>query len=492
MSEGVSMPNRRNITRRHFMRRSAAGLAAAAITDGVRPKKAVGADAAPDRVFFFTIDTLRSDHLASFGYPLSTTPFLSKLAERGVFFRRAYSACSHTNPAHATIFTGLHVPQHGVYHNGQGSCSESLYTMAEMFGDAGYDTAALCSVGWMKSLKQGFNYFKTWERTADTYAEEAKLGIPYFQAFETVDHAIAWLDAKSPNDRMFVWLHLYDPHRPFHAPVEFRQAVAPKTNEDQARLTAHWINNQHKRVEAHPWLGDAEAFAEAQSQYDAEVRFVDSQVERFYAYAEERGLTKNSVWIFTADHGEGLGSHTYFGHGKFLYQEQLHVLLMFHSPDGLFAPASVHGLVHHVDIMPTLAEMLGTSLDKQAFTFPGESLFPVLSGEQRTQAPRRLYAQRRHKLDTGACAHWEADPICCLISENRKYVYHGHGKDEFYDLGNDPCELRNLIDEDVPAKSEWRARVLSTYETLASEGPGSYNGGIKKEFEEDLRALGYL
>jgi hypothetical protein len=71
------------------------------------------------RVVLVTIDTLRADHLGSYGYPRDVSPFLDELASRGVRFAQALTTIAHTAPSHASMFTGLPPMRHGVRENGQ-------------------------------------------------------------------------------------------------------------------------------------------------------------------------------------------------------------------------------------------------------------------------------------------------------------------------------------------------------------------------------------
>jgi len=433
---------------------------------------------------------LRVDHLRCFGYPRLTAPFLEELAGDSVFFHHARTGSSTTNPAHACMFTGLHMPQHGVLYNGQASCDESLHTMAELFRDAGYDTAAFCSVPWMKLLRQGFGHFDTRPRSG-RYSEANKTDVPYYQANEVVDHALAWLGGKAAGDRLFLWLHLYDPHDPYHPPPDCLEAMRSEETESADAMASYWAEAQGKGAGAWPWQGDEAAFADAQDRYDAEVRFVDQELKRFHQTVQTRGLAAGSLWVVTSDHGEGLGSHGYFGHGERLHEEQLRALLLFHTPEGPLRPRRVEAPVHHVDLLPTVAALLGQRLPEQPRTLQGLSLLPVLAGEG--AVPQRLlYSQRRIKLDNEKFAHWEEDPVCCLTDGRHKLVHHHDGPDEFYDLAHDPRETRNLIEEGGAIQDRMEAHLRATYAQLAQEGGGLADPGADEALTEDLRALGYL
>ena len=98
-----------------------------------------------DNVVLVTIDTLRADHLGSYGYPRSISPFMDSLAEQGVRFDRAISSSSHTGPAHASLFTAQYPARHRVLVNGV-QLAEGIPTMAGWLCQAGFETAAFLSV----------------------------------------------------------------------------------------------------------------------------------------------------------------------------------------------------------------------------------------------------------------------------------------------------------------------------------------------------------
>ena len=148
-----------------------------------------------ERVVFVTIDTLRADHLASYGYFRRTSPFLDELAERGVLFEAAMSASSHTAPSHASVFTGLPPGLHGLLTNGSQLPAE-VTTTAEAFSSLGFDTAAFTSVEFLGGVADGFGHVR-----AKTSAAKA-----------ISNAAISWIRKDRSSDRFFVWLHYYDPH----------------------------------------------------------------------------------------------------------------------------------------------------------------------------------------------------------------------------------------------------------------------------------------
>ncbi len=427
-----------------------------------------------DPVILVTIDTLRADHLGAYGYPRPTSPFLDELARRGVVFDRAVSACSHTAPSHASIMTSLQPLQHGLLKNGQ-ALDPSLYTLAEMFRDAGYDTAAFTSVGFLGELAPGFDVMDARWRSGD----------------RTVARALAWLRKRSEGAGargrpFFLWVHLYDVHQ-LPGP---RAALRP----DEAALES-WSDEERERFltglttlrGVDPgFYPDRRTMIDRYTQYDAGVRFDDRQVRRLY----ERVETANpqAIWIVTSDHGEGLGEHDYDEHGKYIYEEQLHVPLIVVGGPG--SPRRIDRLVRLIDIYPTLAGWLGAPAKSGGPPLQGYPLFSPRAVE-RDLPPRLAFAERRPKDGARHRLSWEPGDVYSLESLALKYIFHSQGRDELYDLRSDPLELHNLIDEPSKAGKAMRKRLLGYVRALADGALGPAADESAKHAAE-LEALGYL
>ena len=131
--------------------------------------------------------------------------------------------------------------------------------------------------------------------------------------------------------------------------------------------------------------------------YDAEIAFVDQEIKRLFHYLDRKGMNSNSLWIITSDHGEGLGNHYYPEHSKKIYNEQLHVPLIFFFSDGRYGPGRIDNLVRHVDILPTLSGLLGYSLKMKVKSVAKDKIkmtlqlyYDSLSPVAPTAAPGRI------------------------------------------------------------------------------------------------------
>jgi arylsulfatase A-like enzyme len=322
---------------------------------------------APRAVVLVTLDTTRADHLGCYGYPRPTTPFIDSLAREGVLFENAYSAISHTAPPHATMFTGLYPYQHGVRANGDafpGGDSPAeigFSTLAELFAASGYRTAAFTSTGFLASIARGFEYVN---RGAGTRA------VPYRQAAASVDHAVDWVRLRGPAERYFLWLHLYDPHQPQHAPEADVRSLAFR---DASAQRSFAVAMRERRGIAAGLFESDESLARVYAAYDAELRYADRELRRLHEAMGKRGALRDAWWIVTGDHGEGMGQHRHFDHGRYVYDEQLHVPLVFWGR-GLGPGRRVPGIAHLTDLWPSFASLLGAEPRQPAHRLRGISL----------------------------------------------------------------------------------------------------------------------
>ena len=156
-----------------------------------------------DRIVFITIDTLRADHLPSFGYPLETAPFLTSLAQRATSFKKAFAHSATTGPSHASMFTGLYPIQHRVQNNGQ-KLDSSFVTLAETLTPLGFQTAAFVSGNahfGSSNIAQGFH---TYDQPPDLARKNKGKPRLYRPAKETSEQAIRWLDTVGAADKFLL------------------------------------------------------------------------------------------------------------------------------------------------------------------------------------------------------------------------------------------------------------------------------------------------
>jgi arylsulfatase A-like enzyme/Tfp pilus assembly protein PilF len=346
-------------------------------------------------VLLITLDTTRADRLGCYEYSPALTPALDALAAEGVLFERAYTPAPLTLPSHASMMTGLYPPEHGLLANGRGRLDDTIPTLAEIFRDAGYDTAAFIGSFVLDSkfgLERGFREYDD----DMTNTDPAPDGLHRQRdGVWVVDSALAWLK-RHRSQPFFCWVHLYDAHAPYLSQIEE--------------------------------FGDR--FKD--SPYDGGIAYVDQQVARLVKHLAANGLRKRTLIVVAGDHGESLGEHEEREHGLTLYNGVLRVPWIWTGRGATAVGRRVPQPVSLVDLRPTLLESVGLRDSHKA---SGRSLRAALAGGQ--IAPGDCYSVSDYPLLEHG---WS--PQRSLTTAAWKYIR--SPQVELYDLSSDPQETRNL------------------------------------------------
>ncbi len=395
-------------------------------------------------VILITVDTLRADRLGCYGFMPDVTPAMNKMAASGVRFENCIAQTPLTLPSHTTILTGTLPIHHGVRDNGGFVVSPRLETLAESFKAAGYRTAAFVSAYVLDSkwgLNQGFDYY--FDRFDLGRFEKISLGEVQRRAEETVDEVLAWLE-KNKSQKFFAWVHLYDPHTPYEPPEPFKSQYPDR-----------------------PYLG--------------EIAYTDSQLARFWNYLEKEKLFDNLFLILASDHGESLGEHGETTHGFFVYQEAIHVPLIFVTPFEKFKGKTYSGVVTLADMMPTVLEMVGLNIPTEV---QGRSLLPYFNGRKKAE-DRMAYSETFYPR-----YHYGWSELRSL--QNNRYKLILAPVPELYDLKSDPDEQKNLVYLEKKVYDQL-TRLAEEFEKKAGEKAIEADfASVDEETREKLAALGYL
>jgi choline-sulfatase len=395
-----------------------------------------------------TIDTLRADHVGAYGAKDAATPHLDALARDGAMAPEASCHVPLTRPSHVSIFTGRLPTETGVRDNISPAVLPAIPLLAEVLKTSGFTTAAFVSSVVLDSssgLDRGFDVYSA--EFHDRRGPPAFLNTLRRTGDKTTTEAIAWLDKTAaglpPSGRLFLWVHLYDPHDPYEPPEPY-----------------------------------ATRFRERP--YDGAIAFSDELLGRLDAALARLGLLDGTALVVTADHGEGLGDHGETLHGFFVYQTTLRIPFFVRGP-GVVPGTRLSGTVGLVDLFPTALDLLGIPAPGE---LSGRSLGPELRGAPASEA-RALYAESLVPL-----LHFGWSDLRVLREGRWKFIAAPHP--ELYDVASDPGEATNLVVSQAPRAEALRSalgRVLNAERTAASRaGPTS----TSPELLEKLGALGYV
>ncbi len=386
-------------------------------------------------IVIVSVDTLRADRLSAYGYRRSTTPAMDRLAADGVLFERAYSHAPQTLPAHASILTGRLPYQHGVRDNVGFVLPPGEATLPGMLKRGGYRTAAFVSAYVLRPQTGIGREFDRYDASFPP-AIEASMGSLRRDGTDTVAAADAWLDGQR-DGRFFLFVHLYEPHRPWHVPPPF--------------------SGMHG--------------------YDGAVAYADAVVGRLLDRLRARGWYDRALVVLLSDHGEGLGDHGEEEHGVFLYDEAVHVPLIVKLPGSRGSGSRVTTPVQHIDLVPTLLDLAGLPAPHG---LEGRSLRGLLDGSARSLPERSIYAEALY-----ARYHFGWSELYSLTDTRFRYIQ--APTPELYDLRDDPRERRNVAASRSGAAAAMdHALRAAGREAIATPSP------VSTEERERLQALGYV
>jgi choline-sulfatase len=358
----------------------------------VAPKVGAGAN-----LLLVTLDTVRADHLGSYGDREAETPVLDRLAAQGIRFQRVTSTVPLTLPSHTSLMTGLLPPHHGVRNNGVRSLRAEASTLAEVMSGAGYRTGAFVGAFVLDhqfGLDRGF---QTYDDAIERPPGAGWLLEAERTADQVVDHALSWLRTDDARP-FFLWVHLYDAHAPYTPPSPYRERHADHL-------------------------------------YDGEIAFDDAQVGRLLAAIAESGRSERTLVAIAADHGESLGEHGELTHGLLLYEPVLAVPWIIRG-SGLPSRVVTSG-VSLVDVAPTLAGLLDLRWPTKAgVVLDGRDLSAAIKAGTEPP-PVDLYSETHYPELFG----WS--PLVALRRRDAKFI--DAPRAELYDLSRDAGETKNLL-----------------------------------------------
>jgi choline-sulfatase len=399
-----------------------------------------GQSSAPSRlrgpVVLVVIDTLRADRLPTYGYSAGRAPALAALARDGVVFDRAYAHAPQTLPSHASMFTGQLPFEHKVRDNLGFTLSEGTPTLAAMFRSAGYKTGGFVSAYVLRpetGVAQGFDVY---DATFPAMAADRSVAQVQRPGPQTLAAAETWLGSLS-SDRFFLFLHLYEPHKPYRAPERFADLAA----------------------------------------YDGEVAFADEVVGTLFASLKTRGWYDGATIVVLADHGEGLGDHVEEEHGLFLYDEVIRVPWIMRLPRAESAGRRVKNPVQHIDLLPTLAALAGLTVPPGG---RGRDL-SVAIFDRGNLAPQGIYAEALYPR-----YHFGWSELLSFTDDRFRYIK--APREELYDLERDPGERTNIANERGQAATALRSALDSLVAGRDIDAPSA----VSDDDRERLAALGYV
>lgn len=398
-------------------------------------------------IILISIDTLRADHLGTYGYYRNTSPYIDQLARESIVFEKAFSASGYTLPSHVSLFTGLYPQTHkvSIFYDQKNmpkhkkmQLNIEYKTLAEYLSSIGYQTL------WGASL----------------HNEQLSLQDSEGRGFQTKLHKMTkisklfkWLD-RNPNKKFFAFLHTSYIHDPYYYREEGDRKIRYSTFTDSKYKgsiietfdeTVKHFNKKYKIHTTEPtddwyflyyykfmnfWWSfvnfeDPKDIQRLKDLYDNGILYVDYHIGLLISYLKKKQLYEKTIIILVSDHGEAFGEHGRFRH-ETLHREILHVPLIMHIPG--FKSKKIDSMVSLIDVYPTILHLIGHNLPHQ---MDGKSLLPLIKGT-------------RHKVHDYIFSSFDLDTS---VSDGKWKLIRTHkGNKELYNIIEDPYETKEISD----------------------------------------------
>jgi arylsulfatase A-like enzyme len=435
---------------------AAAALIAFALIEGgsrIQEKRATDrlapADPSSPDVLLIIVDTLRADHLSSYGYGRKTSPAIDGLASGGVLFENSFATSSYTLPSHVSILTGQFPRQHKVeWDNSHHWPPPLMPTFAELMYAKGYRTGAFSANTFYFTREHGFgrgylhfeDFFHSlpdmWWRTAygaiATRLVRRRLGwedLPARKRADTVSRSAADWIAGDSDHPFFVTLNYMDTHDPYLPPEPYRSRFATRPDPG-GLINAKWHI---------PRSLSAEDLQSEQDAYDGAIAFVDDEVGRLLSDIRGMRRSRSLLVIVTSDHGEEFGEHGGFLHQRHLYREVIHVPLIMWGPGVIPSGKRVSQPVSNASIPATVLDVIGA-----AQAFPSASLQPLWNGMAESFSAA-LSELKHMPWAFPRDAQIRLGSMRSLVSPALHYIERDGAGPELFEWVTDPREANNVV-----------------------------------------------
>ncbi|UCH96079.1 MAG: sulfatase [Candidatus Aminicenantes bacterium] len=398
------------------------------------------------KLILISLDTLRADHLEIYDYKRKTAPEMVRYLKDFVVFKNCWSQWCWTLESHQSIMTGLYEVEHNVPEF-YPSTPEHLVTLAEIMKSKGYMTAAFTGgskVAAYTGLCKGF----------DTYFDNEQGKKGGIELPGTWLRTKQWLKQNARND-FFLFFHTYEIHSPYKTNIPLYDDMFQTNKGDnqyifdvkQELIGAGWdkVNWYRRKKQEKITKADQDVIRGYQDYYDGSIRYTnDYFLKELIEYLKSLEIYDDTIIVILSDHGEEFFEHGRFYHFDGLYEEYIHVPLMFKFTHSQYGGTVFAGNVETIDVFPTLLEALGIPLKH---TISGKSLLGLIKrGSKKPLKMGRKYVFSQSSAKFAV----KRDTIKLLLRGRVDHKLNGEiPRIEIYDLSKDPNEQQPIKIDDL-------------------------------------------
>ncbi|WP_430427077.1 sulfatase family protein [Maribacter litoralis] len=427
-------------------------------------------------VLVILTDQWRAQATGYAGDPNIKTPNLDELEASSVNFKNAVSGMPVCSPFRASLITGQRPLTHGVFMNDV-QLDTNAVTIAKVFNKEGYDTGYigkwhLDGHGRLQNVapgkrRQGFKFWKGNECTHnynksvyyDNDNPDRKVWDGY-DTFEQTDAAIDFVNNRNKADNPYMMILSYGtPHAPYHtAPEEYRNMFDPAKIQLR-RNVPDSLKTQVKKDLAG---------------YYAHIAALDDMIGKLITNLKNTGQFENTIIVFTADHGDLLGSHGAYKKQQ-PYEESARVPMLYHIPKRFkIASGERDALMNSEDIMPTLLSLCDIEIPN---TVEGLDYKSYMEGKEKIGDVTLLTCVQ--PFGQWNKVQHNAREYRAVKTQQYTYARSLNGPWLLFDNINDPYQLNNLVG------NEGAAAIQDDMEKILSER-------LKATGDEFLPGLNYI
>ena len=469
----------------------------------ITEKNFSSASAAPNIIIVMT-DQQRADVCKREGFSLDTTPFLDSLANKGVWFNKAYTAAPACVPARSSMLTGRFPNTTQVRSNHNVDDVVFQTDIIDVLKYRGYKTALIgkkhCylkskdldnfkdfghirSYDWQETEEK--EAFDRWMRKTEYHASFVPTPFPLElqYPYRIVTESLQWIDS-AKKQPFFLWMSFPEPHNPYQVPAPYYDMFPPeklplvRAGKETIDKKGYAYRKQRELSEMATGNID-EQLPRLRSNYFGMLRLIDDQMKRFVTGLEEMGVMENTILVFLSDHGDYVGEYGMIRKGAGVPEVLMRISTIWYGKD-IKAETNPHPAhVSITDVFPTICEAIGVDIPEGV---QGRSLWPLLTGKSYPEEEfAAAYAEQGYgglffndedsldPYDEGCVVRnsslfdelntWtQSGSMRMLRKDDWKIEYDMMGTGALYNLKDDPSEIKNLWDD--PQYSSMKTELL--------------------------------
>ncbi|WP_062110145.1 sulfatase family protein [Bacillus niameyensis] len=468
------------------------------------------------KVLFLDLDSTNPNHLGCYGYHRNTSPNIDRIAEEGVRFTNYYTSDAPCFPSRTALMTGKFGIHNGVVNHG-GSAADVRHegvnrgfkdklateSFPSLFRSMNMKTTLISPFAERHSAYTFYAGFNEMHNTGQSGGELAE---------DVTPTVLNWLEQNANKDDWFLYVNYWDPHTPYRTPETFgnpfegeplpvwlTDEIFEKHKEKVGPHSVHEINmfdnNTYPEYPRYPGeIKNKDDLRKMIDGYDCGIRYMDEHVGYIFKQLEKQGLMDEVIIIITSDHGENMGELGIYGEHGTSDQGTCRIPMIIRWP-GYKKGHVDHGLHYHLDLLPTVAEIVGK--EPQA-SWDGQSYADTITKGEDTGRDYLVVSQCAHVCQRSVrFGDW-------LYIRTYHDGYHLFNKEMLYNIKNDPLETTDLAAErsDLCRQAvyylmEWHDEMMGTMPfdidplwTVMKEGGPLHAKGHLKKYIERLEETG--